>query len=162
MKNVKLDRIDLKILQELQKDGRITNIDLAHKVGLSAPPCLRRVRALEREGFIRGYHADIAGEKMGVGITVFSMVSLARHSEADIAAFEKMVEGVSQIRQCFLLTGECDFLLKIVADDWGAFQKFMASFMAASNNIEHVKSMPVMRRSKFEIGIPIEDESFGA
>src|SRR5580693_4041435 len=110
MKHVKLDRIDHRILRELQKDGRMTNVDLAKKVGISAPPCLRRVRALEEAGYIRGYHADIAADKMGFGITVFTQVSLSNHSEADIAHFSKLIEGWPQVRESYLMTGDSDYL----------------------------------------------------
>lgn len=159
MKHVKLDRIDLRILRELQLDGRMTNVDLAEKVGISAPPCLRRVRALEEAGYIRGYHADVAPDKMGYGITVFTAISLAHHTEADLAAFIKLVDSQPQIRQSFLMTGDCDFMLRIVAQDWDAFQKFLTSFMNSTNNILHVKSLPVMRRTKFASGVPIDENA---
>jgi DNA-binding Lrp family transcriptional regulator len=159
MKHVKLDRIDLRILRELQHDGSITNVDLAKKVGISAPPCLRRVRALEEAGYIRGYHADIAGDKMGFGITVFTMISLTNHSESDIAHFAKLVEGWPQVRESYLMTGDSDYLLKIVAEDWEAFQKFVTNQLTAAPNIAHVKSAPAMQRTKFCPGVPLEEKS---
>ena len=159
MKHVKLDRIDQRILRELQHDGSITNVDLAKKVGISAPPCLRRVRALEEAGYIKGYHADIAADKMGFGITVFTMVSLTNHGEADIAHFAKLVEGWPQVRECYLMTGDTDYLLKVVAEDWEAFQKFMTQQLTTAPNIAHVKSAPAMQRTKFCPGVPIEDKN---
>ena len=159
MKRVKLDRIDLRILRELQKDGRITNVDLAKIVGISAPPCLRRVRALEESGFIRGYHADVAPDKLGFGITVFIEVSLVNHTENDLSHFAKLVEGWPQVRECYMLTGDYDFLLKVVAEDWENFQKFFSSQLSAASNIQHTKSFPAMRRTKYESGVPIDEKS---
>jgi len=159
MKQVKLDRIDLRILRELQKDGRMTNVDLAKVAGISAPPCLRRVRALEKAGYIRGYHADVAGDKLGYGMTVFINVELANHGESDVASFVKLVESWPQVRECYLLTGETDFLLKIVAEDWESFQKFLTTQLTAAPNVHRVKSSPVMKRTKYEGGIPIEEKN---
>jgi len=159
MKHVKLDRIDLRILRELQQDGRMTNVDLAKHVGISAPPCLRRVRALEKAGYIRSYHADIAPDKLGYGITVFTQVSLAHHTETDVNNFAKQIEVWPQVRECYLMTGESDFLLKIVAEDWDAFQKFLSTMLNNISNIQHVKSSPVMRRAKFEPGVPIDEKT---
>ena len=158
MKRVKLDRIDLKILRELQKDGRMTNVDLAKLVGISAPPCLRRVRALEEAGFIRGYHADVAPDKMGFGLTVYIHVSLSNHSEADLANFARHCDHWPQVRESYMLTGDSDFLLKVVAEDWEAFQKFLTSQLTSVSNVHQVKSFPAMRRTKFESGVPIEDK----
>jgi DNA-binding Lrp family transcriptional regulator len=159
MKNVKLDRIDLKILRELQKDGRMTNVDLAKKAGISAPPCLRRVRTLEKSGFIRGYHADVAADKLGYGLTVFIHVALANHSETDMAHFVKLVENWPQVRECHMLTGEMDFILKVVAEDWESFQKFLTTQLTTAPNVHHVRSSPVMKRIKFSPGVPIEDKT---
>jgi DNA-binding Lrp family transcriptional regulator len=159
MKHVKLDRIDLRILRELQKDGRMTNVDLAQRVGISAPPCLRRVRALEEAGFIRGYHADIAADKLGFGITVFTFVSLNNHAEIDLWNFAKLAEGWPQVRECYMMTGDSDFIIKIVAEDWEAFQKFLTHDLASAPNVAHVKSAPAMQRTKFDPGVPIDDKN---
>jgi len=159
MKHLKLDRTDIRILRELQQDGSITNVALSKKVGISAPPCLRRVKALEEAGYIRSYHADIAPDKLGFGITVFTMVSLANHSENDIAHFAKLVEGWPQVRECYLMTGDTDYLLKIVAEDWEAFQKFVTHQLTGAPNVAHVKSMPAMQRTKYAPGVPIEEKN---
>jgi len=156
MKHVKLDRIDLTILHEMQKEGRITNVDLAQKAGISAPPCLRRVRALEESGYIRGYHAEIAADKMGFGMTVYIHVGLANHAESDLNHFAKLVDGWPQVRESFMLTGDSDFLLKVVTEDWESFQKFLTTQLTSAPNVNHVKSFPTMRRTKFAPGIPIE------
>jgi len=159
MKHVKLDRIDLRILRELQKDGRMTNVELAKHVGISAPPCLRRVRALEESGYIRGYHADVAAEKLGYGITVFTLVSLTNHTESDLNNFAKMCEGWPEVRECYMMTGDADFIIRIVAEDWEAFQNFLTHKLAGAPNIAHYKSAPAMQRTKYEPGVPIDDKS---
>ena len=156
MKHVKLDRIDLTILREMQKNGRITNVELAQKAGISAPPCLRRVRALEEAGFLRSYHAEVAADKMGFGMTVFIHVGLANHGESDLAHFGKLVESWPQVRESYMLTGDSDFLLKIVTQDWESFQKFLTTQLTSAPNVNHVKSFPTMRRTKYEPGVPIE------
>jgi DNA-binding Lrp family transcriptional regulator len=117
MAGAKLDDIDRKILAELQADGRMTNVELARRVGISAPPCLRRVRALEETGFIRGYHADIDARELGFEVKVFAMVRLASQSERDLSAFETLVQGWPLVRECHMLNGEIDFILKCVAPD---------------------------------------------
>lgn len=158
MKNVKLDKIDRIILRELQENGRITNVDLAEKAQISAPPCLRRVRGLEESGYIKGYHADIAAEKLGFGLTVFIHVGLANHTEADLANFARLIDGWPQVRAAYMLTGDSDYLLKVVSEDWETFQKFLTSQLTAAPNVAHVKSFPAMRRTKYAPGIPIADE----
>ncbi len=159
MKHVKLDRIDLRILRELQKDGRMTNVELARRVGISAPPCLRRVRALEESGYIRAYYADIAADKLGFGISVFTHVSLAHHAESDLQAFAKLADTWPEVRECYMMTGDADFMIKIVAEDWEAFQRFLTSKLASAPNVDHVKSSPVMQRTKFDPGVPIDDKN---
>ena len=119
MTRVKLDRIDRHILQILQADGRVTNVKLAKTVGISAPPCLRRVRALEAAGYIRGYHADLNTESLGFGVSVFAQVGLESQAEQDLAAFEKLVASWPMVRECFMLAGEVDFLLKVVGHRLG-------------------------------------------
>src|SRR5688500_9415179 len=113
----KVDAIDLQILAELQKDGRITNVELAERANITAPPCLRRVRALENAGFIRGYHADLDAKSLGFELTAFAFVGLHSQAEADLKAFEEQVRRWPQVRECYMLSGEVDFLLKCVARD---------------------------------------------
>ena len=125
MARLKLDRIDLKILRDLQDDGRMTNVDLAKNAGISPPPCLRRVRTLEDTGCIRGYHADIDAEALGFGVTVFANVGLHSQAEADLVAFEERVAGWPEVRECHMLNGEIDFILKVVAPDLQSFQQFL-------------------------------------
>lgn len=161
MKNVKLDRVDLTILSELQKNGRITNVDLAAKAGLSAPPCLRRLRALEEEGYITGYHTDVDPLKLGYGMMVYIHVGLANHAENDLIEFAALVETWPEVQESYMLTGDSDFLLKIVAKNWNAFQAFLTSKLAASPNVNHVKSFPIVRRTKYAPGVPIQPADVG-
>ena len=125
MQRVKLDQIDRRILADLQADGRMTNVEFAKHAGISAPPCLRRVRALEEAGFIKGYHAQIDPAALGYNVTVFAQVGLNSQAETDLIAFEAMVQDWPEVRECHMLAGETDFLLKIVAQDWDAYQKFL-------------------------------------
>ncbi len=151
-----LDRIDLRILRDLQDYGRMTNVALARRAGISPPPCLRRVRALERSGCIRGYHADIDPAALGFGVTVFAQVGLHSQAEADLNAFEALVESWPEVRECHMLAGETDFLLKIVAPDWDAYQRFLTTRLTAAPNVSVVKSALAVRNSKNRPGVPIE------
>src|SRR5215510_15042122 len=158
MRRVKLDRIDRRILKDLQDNGRMTNVELASRVGISAPPCLRRVRALETAGFIRGYHADINPEALGFGVTVFAQVGLSSQAEADLRAFEALMQSWPEVRECHMLAGETDFLLRIVAADWDAYQRFLTSKLTAAPNVTHVKSSLAIRTCKNAPGVPITVE----
>lgn len=158
MRRVKLDRIDRRILRDLQADGRMTNVDLARRAGISAPPCLRRVRALEEAGFIRGYHADINPKMMGYEVTVFAQVGLMSQAETDLRRFEETVGGWPQVRECHMLAGETDFLLKVVAESWDAYQTFLTTKLTTAPNVSHVKSALSIRTAKFEPGVPIDVE----
>jgi DNA-binding Lrp family transcriptional regulator len=155
MHRVKLDSIDRRILQDLQNDGRMTNVDLARRAGISAPPCLRRVRALEEAGFIKGYHATVDAARLGYNVTVFAQVGLASQAEADLKAFEEMVEGWPEVRESHMLAGETDFLLKVVAEDWDHYQRFLTTKLTAAPNISHVKSALAIRTGKSQPGVPI-------
>ena len=155
MARVKLDAIDRRILHDLQADGRMTNVELARRAGISAPPCLRRVRVLEEAGFIRGYHADLEPKHLGFNVTVFAQVGLSSQAEPDLEAFETLVRGWPEVRECHMLAGETDFLLKVVAEDWDAYQRFLTSRLTAAPNVSHVKSALSIRSSKVEPGVPI-------
>lgn len=156
MQKVKLDEIDRRILADLQDDGRMTNVDLARRAGISAPPCLRRVRALEEAGFIRGYHADLNPEPLGFGVCAFAQVGLHGQAESDLLAFERLIQGWPMVRECHMLAGEVDFILKIVAKDWDSYQHFLTRELTAAPNVAHVKTALVIRSSKHLPGVPIE------
>ncbi|HVC51198.1 MAG TPA: Lrp/AsnC family transcriptional regulator [Stellaceae bacterium] len=155
MRQTRLDRIDRDILRHLQDDGRMTNVELAQRVGISAPPCLRRVRALEEAGYIRGYHADLAAEPLGFAVTVFAQVGLASQAESDLQAFERLVAGWPEVREAHMLAGETDFLLKIVATDWDSYQRFLSAKLTSAPNVSHVKSALMLRVSKIVPGVPL-------
>ncbi|MCA8908828.1 MAG: Lrp/AsnC family transcriptional regulator [Rhodospirillaceae bacterium] len=156
MRRVRLDKIDRRILRDLQHDGRMTNVELARRAGISAPPCLRRVRALEEAGYIRGYHADVAPEALGFGVTVFAQVGLNSQAEADLKRFEELVLSWPLVRECNMLAGETDFLLKVVAEDWDAYQRFLTTQLTAAPSVSHVKSSLSIRTSKSLPGVPID------
>lgn len=158
MAKTKLDRIDRKILHDLQKNGRMTNVELAQNAGISAPPCLRRVRALEEAGVIRGYHAEIDPATLGFGIVVFAQVGLSSQSETDLKKFEDSVKAWSQVRECHMVSGEADYILKIVAEDWDAYQKFLTTHLTTAPNVSQIKSALGIRTAKYEPGVPVEVE----
>jgi len=158
MRRDKLDRVDRRILKALQDDGRMTNVELARRAEISAPPCLRRVRALEEAGYIRGYHADINPEALGFGVTVFAQVGLSSQAESDLRAFEALMQSWPEVRECHMLAGETDFLLRIVAVDWDAYQRFLTTRLTAAPNVSHVKSSLAIRTCKNVPGVPISDE----
>jgi DNA-binding Lrp family transcriptional regulator len=151
----RLDPIDRKILKELQEDGRMTNVELARRVGISAPPCLRRVRALEEGGFIKGYRGLLDEKKLGYEVSVFAMVHLASQAESELAAFEEFVRGQPLVRECWMLSGEIDFVLKCVAPDLKTFQGFVEKLTSAPN-VRNVKTSLVLRQSKDMAVVPFE------
>lgn len=156
MAGSKLDPIDRMILSELQANGRMTNVDLAKKVGISAPPCLRRVRTLEESGYIKGYHADINARDLGFEVQVFAMVGLHSQAEADLSSFEAKCAGWPLVRECHMLNGEIDFILKCVAPDLSTFQRFLTEELTAADNVASVKTSLVIRGAKDEPGVPFE------
>ncbi len=152
----KLDEIDRMILAELQADGRMTNVELAKRVGISAPPCLRRVRTLEESGFIQGYHAEVEPRALGFEVQVFAMVGLQSQAEADLSAFEDRCREWPLVRECHMLNGEVDFILKCVAPDLSTFQSFLTEELTAADNVASVKTSLVIRGSKDEPGVPFD------
>ena len=157
MANPLLDRIDLQILANLQAHGRMTNVELAERVGLTAPPCLRRVRALEEVGAIRGYHAALDPAVLGYPITVFALVSLRSQAESDLAAFEEHVADIPEVRECHMLNGEIDFILKLVASDLKNFQEMLTTRLTTAPNVASVKTSLTIRTSKLLPGIPVDE-----
>lgn len=156
MQRVKLDAIDRRLLGDLQADGRMTNVELARRAGISAPPCLRRVRALEEAGYIRGYHADVNAEALGFGVTVFAMIGLDSQAEVDLVAFEQLAASWPMVRECYMMAGETDFILKVVARDWDTYQHFLTEALTAAPNVAHVKTALTIRASKSCPGVPME------
>src|SRR6266581_1990211 len=152
---LRLDAIDRKILKELQDDGRVTNVELSQRVGISPPPCLRRVRALEIAGYIKGYRALLDEKRLGFEVTVFAMVHLSSQAEADLVAFEDFVRKEPLVRECWMLSGEIDFILKCVAPDLKTFQEFVAR-LTAEPHVRNVKTSLTLRTSKDAAMVPME------
>lgn len=153
----KFDDIDLQIMNDLQTDGRLTNVELARRAGISAPPCLRRVRALEETGVIRRYYADLDPSILGFGVSVFAQVGLHSQSDSDLKTFEEQVTQWSMVRECHMVAGEADFLLKIVARNWDQYQHFLSNTLTAAPNVKSVKSKLVIRTSKALPGVPVDE-----
>lgn len=156
MSRVKLDRIDRKILRDLQESGRMSNVDLASNAGISAPPCLRRVRALEDANIIRGYHADINPASLGYGVFVFAHVGLSSQAEADMKKFEELVESWPLVIECHMISGEFDYMLKVVAEDWDQYQSFLTDKLSAAPSVSSIKSSLGIRTAKFKYGVPVD------
>jgi len=148
----RLDAIDRQILKELQDDSRITNVELARRVGISAPPCLR---ALEEAGYIKGYRALLDEKLLGYEMTVFAMVHLRSQADADLKAFEDFVRAQPLVRECWMLSGEIDFILKCVAPDLKTFQAFVAELTAAPH-VRNVKTSLTLRNSKDAAMVPMD------
>jgi DNA-binding Lrp family transcriptional regulator len=145
-----LDTIDLKILRELQRDGRMTNVELSGRVGISAPPCLRRVRKLEQAGFIRGYRAVLNAPSLGFDLVAFCMVGLKHQSDANLKAFAAMTNQWPIVRETWMVSGESDFLLHCVARNLTHFQDFVIEELTAAENVDTVRTMLTIRQVKDE------------
>jgi len=156
MPHTKLDPIDRKILAELQADGRMTNVELSQRVGISAPPCLRRVRTLEEMGLIKGYHADVNARALGFEVQVFAMVGLHSQAESDLVDFENRAQTWPLVRECHMLNGEIDFILKCVAPDLTSFQHFLTHDLTSAPNVASVKTSLVIRGAKDAPGVPFD------
>ncbi len=151
----KLDAIDRKILKELQEDGRITNVELARRVGISAPPCLRRVRALEEAGYLTGYRALLDEKLLGFEVSAFVMVQLASQAEADLRAFQEHARHNPTVRGCWMVSGDTDFILKCVAADVKAFQAFITTLTAVPT-VRNIKTALVIETSKDAATVPLD------
>jgi DNA-binding Lrp family transcriptional regulator len=149
-----LDQTDWKILRELQDDARITNVELARRVGISPPPCLRRVRAMEESGIITGYRTLVDIKALGYDVVAFAFVGLVGQSEQDLQAFGRKVAGWPIVRECHILSGDIDFLLKCVTRDLSSFQSFVVDELTAAENVDHVRTALTIRSLKDEAGLP--------
>jgi len=148
-----LDSIDLRILAELQADGRITNVELASRVGLSAPPCLRRVRRLEEAGVLRGYHADVEPTALGFEVTFFAIVGLESQKQVILDAFEAEVIGWAEVRECHMIRGGGDFLLRLVARDT-AHENALTERLTSAAHVLRVQTLQTIRTAKNAAGVP--------
>jgi len=152
---VALDEVDRRILAELQAEGRMTNVELARRVDLSAPPCLRRVRRLEEAGVIRGYHADLDPVALGWEITFFALVGLESQKEGVLRDFETMVADWPEVRECHMIRGGGDFLLRLVARDT-AHENALTARLTGAVMVSRVQTLQTIRTSKDMAGVPVE------
>ena len=151
---VTLDATDWKILRELQRQGRLTNVELASRVGLSPPPCLRRVQALERQGVITGYRALVNAVALGFDVNLFAFVGPKSQAEAELNAFAQRAAAWPLVREAYAISGEADFLLKCTARDMASLQDFIIRELTAAPNVENVKTTLILRVAKYEPGVP--------
>ena len=142
---MKLDQIDRKILHHLQENARITNADLADKVGLSPTPCLRRLRRLENDGIIKGYHTEIDCEALGIGVTVIIMVKLEREDEASLRNFEKEITERPEVMECYLVTGKFDYYIRVLIPTLSAYETFLSETLLRMDNVASVESSFTLR-----------------
>lgn len=149
-----LDATDRRILAELQRDGRMTNVELARRVEITAPPCLRRVRRLEEAGVIRGYHADTDPQRLGWEIVFFAVVGLESQKEAVLSAFEAMVAGWPEVRECHMIRGGGDFLLRLVARDT-AHENQLTQRLTGAPSVSRVQTLQTIRTSRNLAGVPL-------
>jgi DNA-binding Lrp family transcriptional regulator len=145
-----LDAIDWKILKELQDDGRMTNVELARRVGISAPPCLRRVKRLEEGGIIRGYRALLNAPALGLDVVAFCLVGLQHQSDAELKAFSEATRQWKLVREAWMVSGESDFLLHCVATDLASFQTFVIEELTSTTNVDTVRTALTIRQVKSE------------
>lgn len=155
-KKLKLDKIDRKILSDLQASGRMTNVELADRAGISAPPCLRRVRALEDNQIIQGYFAHLNEKKLGFGVTAFVTIRLKEQNDDDMVEFEKQIMGNENVREAYIISGDYDFLLKVVAKDWEEYQDFLSNKLTRIANVASVRTSLKVKTSKYQPGVPID------
>lgn len=155
MRALKLDRIDMKILRDLQDDGRMTNVELSRRAGISAPPCLRRMRALEQAGYIRGYHADLDGEQLGWEVVFFALVGLDSQAQTVLQGFESLVADWEEVRECHMVRGGGDFLLRLVARNTG-HENRLTTMLTSAPHVSRVTTFPAIRTSKQVGGVPVD------
>jgi DNA-binding Lrp family transcriptional regulator len=151
----KLDKIDRRILKALQEDGRLQNIELAKLVGLSASPCLRRVKLLESEGFIERYVALLNPSKVGASFTVFARIWLTGQDEDTVNAFIDRIKDLQQITECHLMAGDCDFLLRVVTADLDAYRRFQIEHLGRISTVKSIKTEIPMQKIKQSSKLPL-------
>jgi Lrp/AsnC family transcriptional regulator, leucine-responsive regulatory protein len=150
-----LDDTDLEILKLLQADGRITNAEIARQVGLSPPSALQRVRQLEKQGYIRGYATVLDPEKLGLRVTVLAMVSLSLHQEQPIERFRRSILGIPEVVECYHVSGEFDFLLKIHVSDIKSYEALVRERLSQIKGVRQIKSSFVLATPKYTNKLPL-------
>ena len=155
MPNSRLDQIDLRILDALQDNGRLSNVELAGRIGLSPSACLRRVQALETGGYINGYVATLNPKKLGLGVTAVVMVQIAQDNEEQTHAFRERMTHFGEVLSCLSVTGPVDYILKVAAPDLEAFEKFVVSELLKTPGVKDVRSHFVLSSVKDELSLPL-------
>jgi DNA-binding Lrp family transcriptional regulator len=150
-----MDDFDLKLLNALQEDGRLTNLELADRIGLSASQCSRRRAALEESGVIEGYHATLANQTVGLDVLVFIQVSLATQSPDSGQAFAKLIRGLEEVQEAYALTGEADYLVKLVVPDLKTLSRILNDVFLPHRSVGHVRSSVVLDRVKQTTQLPL-------
>jgi Lrp/AsnC family leucine-responsive transcriptional regulator len=158
MLNGLLDPTDWKILALLQEDARMSNVDLAQAVGLSPSPCLSRVRALEEQGFIRRYVTLLDPQRVGMKVSVFIQVTLEKQIEPALEVFEKAIRGRPEVMECYLMTGEADYLLRVVVPDLQALERFILNFLSRVPGVGNIKSSFALKQVKYQTALPLPEE----
>ena len=155
-KKLKLDKIDRKILSDLQANGRMTNVELEDRAGISAPPCLRRVRALEDNQVIQGYFANLSEKKLGFGVTAFATIRLKEQNDEDMSKFEREIHQNDNIREAYVISGDYDYIIRVVARDWEEYEEFLTNKLTKLPNVASVRSSVKVKTVKYQPGVPID------
>lgn len=150
-----MDPIDLRILERLQSDARISNVELARAVNLSPSPCLARVRALEREGVIERYVSLLDAKKLGLTVSVLVQVTLEKQIEPALEAFERAVRERPEVMECYLMTGDADYLLRVLVPDVPAFERFILDFLSRIPGVGNIKSSFALKQVKYQTALPL-------
>lgn len=156
MPKLKLDAIDRRILGALQEDGKLTNVELAERIGLSPSPCLRRVRLLEEAGVIRGRHAALDRSAVGLGLTVFVGIKVERHHDSQAQAFREAVVGLPEVVSCHLVSGEADFLLEVVLPDLAGYERFLLGTLLKLPGVKDIRSNFAIQTVKSGAPLPLD------
>jgi DNA-binding Lrp family transcriptional regulator len=155
MLRTELDATDWKILALLQEDARISNVDLAKAVGLSPSPCLARVRALEEAGFIRRYVSLLDPQRVGLMVSVFIQVTLEKQVESALEVFERAIRDRPEVMECYLMTGESDYLLRVVVPDLQALERFILNFLSRVPGVGNIRSSFALKQVKYQTALPL-------
>ncbi len=151
-----LDRTDLRILKELQANGKLTNVELAARIGLSPSPCLTRVRQLERDGVLRGYVALADPEALGLAMMVFVQVTLERQVEEALRNFEAKMNAIPEVMECYLMTGDSDYLVRLVVSDLAGLERFILRELTTIPGVANIKSSFALKQVKYKTALPTE------
>jgi Lrp/AsnC family leucine-responsive transcriptional regulator len=152
---MKIDAVDIRILNELQADGSLTNLELAKRVHLSPSPCLTRVKALENDGVIDRYVALVQPKSLGLNLSVFISISLKEQSKSALAAFEKSIADHDEIMECYLMTGDSDYLIRVAVADITALEKFILEQLTPIAGIEKIRSSFALKQVKYKTALPL-------